>query len=337
MESKLYKKLDKNKVRCQTCAHNCVLSPGDFGLCGVRYNKEGILKVLNYKRAISLSADPIEKKPLYHFLPETKSFSVATVGCNFSCDFCQNASISQFSAQQNENKVPGKKISPKEIVKKAKKAKCKSIAYTYTEPTIFFEYALEIMKEAKKQNLKNVWVTNGYMSEEALAEIIPYLDAAAVDLKSFSNDFYQNRCNAQIKPVLRNLKLLKREGAWLEVITLLIPKENDSKEELKSIAEFIKEKLGASTPWHLSRFRPAFKMKDKRPTKPEKIKQVFQIGNNTGLEYVYAGNIRMPKLTETHCPNCNETVIERVGFRAQVLAEDGKCPNCNEEIAGVWE
>lgn len=336
MESKLYKKLDQNKVRCETCAHKCVLNPGDFGLCGVRYNKEGTLKVLNYKRAISLSVDPIEKKPLYHFLPGTKSFSVATVGCNFSCDYCQNASISQFSAQQNKSKVPGKKTIPKEIVKKTKEAGCESIAYTYTEPTIFFEYALEIMKEAKKKGLKNVWVTNGYMSKETLAEISPYLDAAAVDLKSFSNEFYQKHCKATLEPVIRNLKEIKKKDIWLEVITLIIPDENDTREEIKSIAEFIKEKLGAETPWHLSRFRPAYKMKNKTPTNPAKIKQAYRLGKEAGLKHVYAGNIKLPKLTDTYCPNCEEVIIERAGFRSRVLAENGKCPHCNEEIAGKW-
>lgn len=334
MESKLYQKLKENKVKCETCEQKCALAPGDFGLCGVRKNEEGTLRVLNYGKAISLSVDPIEKKPLYHFLPGSRSFSVATVGCNFSCDFCQNASISQIHAQ--ERKLPGKKRSPKEIVKKAKENGCESIAYTYTEPTIFFEYALDIMKEAKKKGLKNVWVTNGYMSKKTLAKISPYLDGAAVDLKSFSNDFYQKRCKATLKPVVRNLKEIKKKDIWLEVITLIVPDENDTSEEIKSIAEFIKEKLGASTPWHLSRFRPAHKMKNKSPTKPEKIKQAYQAGKEAGLKYVYAANVKLPKLTDTYCPNCDEVVVERTGFRAQVLAKAGRCPNCNEKIAGMW-
>lgn len=333
IESRLYKKLKNNITQCETCEQKCALKENEVGDCGVRKNIKGRLMVLNYEKAISLQIDPVEKKPLFHFQPASYSLSMATVGCNFTCKFCQNADISQWTQDKREQEnLPGQKISPKEIVQKAKDTGCKSIAYTYTEPTVFFEYALDTMKEAHKNNIKNVWVTNGFMSEKCLEKIFPFLDAAAVDLKSFSNNFYQDICSGRLKPVLRNLKTIKEKGVWLEIITLIIPGENDTPAELKKIAEFIHNELGPSTPWHVSGFRPAYKMKNKSPTPLSKIKQAYKVGKKANLKYVYAGNIRKPELTNTLCANCGKTIIERTGFQATRLDKASKCPKCGEVI-----
>jgi pyruvate formate lyase activating enzyme len=297
-ESYLYKKLENKKTQCQTCSHRCLISPENFGICGVRKNIDGKLFALNYGKAISESIDPIEKKPLFHFLPGTSSLSIATVGCNLRCGNCQNWQISQLVKTDKSFLEMGENLSPEKIVADAIKNNCPSIAYTYTEPTyteptIFLEYALDTMKLAKEKNIKNIWVTNGFMSNETLALITPYLDAANVDLKSFDDEFYKTHCGAKVGPVLENLEKIKKAGIWLEVTTLIIPTLTDDKKMLENIAKFIFDKLGNETPWHVSAFSGAisYKMQNIPDTPVEKIYQAREIGKKAGLKYVYTGNI----------------------------------------------
>ncbi len=296
-EALLYKKLSDQKVQCGVCCHRCVIAENKRGICGVRENRAGKLIVLNYGRIIASHIDPIEKKPLYHFLAGTETYSIAAMGCNFRCLNCQNYEISQqchsdpAPAGGESRGIWGDKIFPQEVVENAINNNCPSISYTYTEPTIMVEFALECMKLAHKNNLKNIWVSNGYMSPEILNLVAPYLDAVNVDLKSFSNEFYQRVCGAKLQPVLDNLIKIKKAGIHLEVTTLIIPDQNDSVEELKNIAEFIAKKLSADTPWHISRFFPHYKMSDTPPTPIEKIYEAVGMGKCAELKFVYAGNI----------------------------------------------
>ena len=284
-EALLYEKLNEGKVKCGLCNHRCIINDNKKGICGVRENKDGKLYTLVYGRVIAENVDPIEKKPLYNFLPGTQSLSIATVGCNFRCLHCQNADISQSLS------IKGKDLFPEEVIQHALDNNCPSISYTYTEPTIFLEYALDCMKLAHQKGLKNVWVSNGYMTKEALDLVTPYLDAINVDLKAFTEEFYQEVCGARLEPVLENLRDIKGRGIHLEVATLIIPGKNDSEKELKAIAGFIKKELGEDVPWHVSRFFPYYKMNDVPSTPVEKIERAVEIGKKAGLKHVYAGNV----------------------------------------------
>jgi len=336
-ESYLYEKLGQNRVKCQTCNHNCLLAPGQSGLCGVRQNQAGVLMVSNYGQAIAANVDPIEKKPLYHFLPGTQTFSFAAAGCNFKCANCQNWQISQSTKNTNlsENKITnfGFALPSAKIIDQAKTANCPSISYTYTEPTIFLEYALDTMKLAKEAGLKNIWVSNGFMSQEALKLIIPYLDAINVDLKSFDENFYQKICGAKLKPVLENLKSLKKAGVWVEITTLIIPTLSDSEKMLAKIAKFIKEKIGTETPWHLSQFSGviSWQLQNLPPTPKNIIERACCLGREAGLYYVYAGNIQS-KWNNTFCPQCRLLNIERSGFSIKRKDKKGRCYTCNTDL-----
>ncbi len=332
-----YETLEDKKVRCRLCNHNCIIPPNSTGICGVRKNEEGILYSLVYGKVIAEHVDPIEKKPLFHFLPRSWSYSISTVGCNFKCSFCQNYEISQFPYIYKG--IAGKPRSPEDIVNTAVREGCKTISYTYTEPTIYFEFAYECSKLAVEKGLRNVFVSNGYMSKSAIDYIKPYLHGANIDLKSFREDFYKNICRARLKPVLENLKHLKKLGIWIEVTTLIIPGENDDPEELKDIASFIKDELGAETPWHISRFYPTYKMLDKPYTPEETLLKAYYIGKETGLYYIYIGNVPGNQYENTYCPNCNALIIERYGFRVlKVNLEEGyTCPRCGFKIHGVWD
>ncbi|MDP2934457.1 MAG: AmmeMemoRadiSam system radical SAM enzyme, partial [bacterium] len=279
-------------VRCYLCNHRCFIADSHRGICGVRENKDGKLYSLVYGKIIAEHIDPIEKKPLYHFMPGSFSLSIATIGCNFRCLHCQNSDISQINKQETiNNKQWGKEKYPKDIVRDALNGKCPSISYTYTEPTIFLEFALDCMKLAKEKGLKNVWVSNGYMTKEALDLIAPYLDAINVDLKAFSEDFYRDVCGAKLQPVLDNLIDIKKRGIHLEITTLIIPDKNDSEKELKQIAEFIAKKVGKDIPWHVSRFFPNHEFLNMLPTPVEKVLRAAEIGKEAGLKHVYTGNI----------------------------------------------
>jgi len=331
----LWEKLDKNRVKCNVCNHYCLINNGKKGICGVRKNEGGKLYTLVYGKAIAENIDPIEKKPFFHFLPGTKSYSIATVGCNFRCRHCQNADISQISKERafkDSDLILGKDLPPEKVVENALNNNCSSIAYTYTEPTIFLEYALDTMKLAKKKGLKNNWVSNGYMTKKTLDLISPYLDAINVDLKGFDEDFYLEVCGAKLAPILENLKIIKRKKIWLEVTTLLIPTKNDSPKELKKIADFIVKELGPETPWHISRFFPAYQMIDLPSTEVEVIRQAVKIGRKAGLKYVYSGNIPGDSYEDTYCPKCGEKMIDRTGYSIERFDDKGRCSKCGTNL-----
>ena len=331
-----FETLEDNKVRCNLCNHHCIIPSNKTGICGVRKNEGGILYTLVYEKVIAQHVDPIEKKPLFHFLPGSFSYSISTVGCNFRCDFCQNFEISQYTRLYRG--IIGKPVSYKDIVKEAIEYKCQSISYTYTEPTVYFEYAYDCAKEAVKKGLKNVFVSNGYMTKEAIDYIRPYLHGINVDLKAFTEKFYNKHCKAKLQPVLDNLKYLKKVGIWVEVTTLIIPGENDDPQELRDIATFIKEELGPETPWHISRFYPNFELLNKPVTPLETLQKAYYIGKEVGLYYIYIGNVPGNAQENTYCPKCNNVLIERYGFNVLKIAlnPDSTCPYCGFFIHGVW-
>lgn len=332
-EARFYENLD-GKVRCRLCNHYCIIKDGKRGICGVRENRDGRLFSLVYGRSIATGVEPIEKKPFFHFYPGTTAYSIATVGCNFHCLNCQNWEISQMP-KTGEGGIIGKKLLPEEIVTNAKRLGCKSIAYTYTEPTIFFEYAYDTARLAHKEGIKNVFVTNGYTSGEAVKEIAPFLDAANVDLKSFDEDFYRKICGAKLQPVLDNIRLYRELAIWVEVTTLIIPGYSDDEKQLRAIAEFIKG-IGEDIPWHITAFYPAYKLPDVPPTTIESLRRAREIGIKAGLKYVYEGNVPGEGGENTYCYHCGEAVITRYRFeiRENKLTE-GKCPKCKNQIDGV--
>jgi len=330
----LFHKTKNDEVQCDLCSHRCRIAPSKFGICGVRKNKQGELYTLVYGELIAAHVDPIEKKPLYHFLPGTSAFSIATVGCNFQCEFCQNWQISQAS-KRKEEVYSERSFSPEEIVAAAKKNNCQSISYTYTEPTIFFEYAYDTAQIAAKEGLANTFVTNGYMTREALEKIRPFLDACNVDLKSFRDKFYRRVCKAHLEPVLDSIRIMKEMDIWIEVTTLIVPGQNYSDEELKDIAGFISG-LDKDIPWHISRFHPDYKYSDLKPTPLSTMKKAYSIGRSAGLNYVYLGNIPNESGT-TVCPHCGRDVLVRSGFwLIENNISDSKCGFCGEPIAGVF-
>ena len=333
-EALFYQKLDAQKVRCQLCPHYCTIADGQRGLCGVRENHSGTLDSLVYGKVVAESLDPIEKKPLFHFLPGTAAYSISTVGCNFHCEFCQNYGISQSARETGE--IGGQDRASEQVVGAALEGRCRSIAYTYTEPTIYFEYAYDTAKLARGRGLKNVFVSNGYMNPPAAEMVAPYLDANNIDLKAFCDSTYRVVCGGRLAPVLETLKLMKKLGVWLEVTTLVIPGLNDSREELTDIARFIRDELSADTPWHVSGFYPTYKMLDRPPTPAESLIKAREIGLSEGLNYVYSGNLPIPGAENTYCPQCHQLAIERSRYIVlRNLLQDGRCP-CGEKIAGVW-
>lgn len=335
MEAYLYEKLEKGSVCCVLCSHYCRIKPGKQGICRVRENREGVLHTKVYGRLVARHVDPIEKKPLFHVHPGSLSYSIATVGCNFRCRFCQNADIAQMPYEQ-EGRVAGDTVSPEEVVQAAADRKCKSIAYTYTEPTIYYEFAYDTAKMAHAEGILNVFVSNGYMTREALELISPYLDAANVDLKSFDEQFYKTYCGARLEPVKETLVRMKSLGVFVEVTTLIIPGLNDGKDELASLASFLAGALGKETPWHISRFHPTFQLLDRPVTPVETLLQAREIGRRAGLKYVYTGNVPGEAAESTICHNCGEMLIERWGFSIRSYRiEDGRCPSCSAAIPGI--
>ncbi|MEA1940408.1 MAG: AmmeMemoRadiSam system radical SAM enzyme [Candidatus Caldatribacteriota bacterium] len=332
-EAMLYEKLSEGKVRCNLCAHRCVIADGKKGICQVRENRSGSLYTLVYGHTIIQHVDPVEKKPLFHFHPGSAAYSIATPGCNFGCRWCQNWDISQVVRERHL--ILGEEASPEQVVATAQKADCRSIAYTYTEPTIFFEYAYDTARLAHKAGLANLYITNGYMTEEMLETFQPYLDAANVDLKAFRDKTYRRYVGARLQPVLNTMKMMKRLGIWLEVTTLVIPGINDDDGELKDAANFVAEELGVDTPWHISRFFPGYKMTDVPPTPVETLDRAREIGLEAGLRYVYVGNL--PGEANTVCHKCGQTLIRRLGYRIleNRVQPNGCCPNCGTPVAGV--
>jgi pyruvate formate lyase activating enzyme len=333
-EALLYEKEAENRVRCGLCAHRCRIDPGARGICGVRENREGVLYSLVYGAIIAENVDPIEKKPLFHFLPGSRSFSIAAAGCNFRCSFCQNHDISQMPRERGQ--IVGRERTPAEAVEQALRSGSRSIAYTYTEPTVYFEFAFDTAEIAREKRLKNVFVTNGYMTPGMLELIAPSLDAANVDLKAFRDDFYKKQCGARLQPVLDSLRKMKELGIWIEVTTLLIPGLNDGGEELRELAAFIVS-LGAETPWHISRFHPQYRMTETPPTPAESIHRAAEIGRSAGLKYVYSGNLPGDPGENTNCARCGRLLIGRCGFSIERLDLKGSaCPNCGTPLDGIF-
>ncbi len=334
-EAFLYSRNEDQSVQCSLCAHRCVIAPERFGICGVRGNRDGTLYSMVYGTLIAEHVDPIEKKPFFHVLPGSRSYSVATVGCNFRCAFCQNASISQ--SPQKTRMIPGEDVSPGAIVDQAIRAGCQSVAYTYTEPTVYFETAYETAAIAHDRGLLNLFITNGFMTSEALKMIEPYLDAANVDLKSFRDEFYKKYCGGRLNPVLETLRCMKTLGIWVEITTLLIPGLNDSEDELRDIAAFIAG-LGKEIPWHISRFHPQYKMPDRPATPVSSLHRAMEIGHEAGLHYVYSGNVPGDKGENTLCSNCKTVLIERYGYQIRAVRLDaGRCNVCQAPFDGIVE
>lgn len=347
----LYKKLPDGNLQCQACSWYCKIAPGFVGICGVRENIKGILYLLVYGKPIhGLAVDPIEKKPLFHFLPGSQILSFGTFGCNFGCLFCQNWHMSQThrllrqkikdyrkaldSLKEKIEKLPT--FLPEKIVEYASKNNYPSIAYTYNEPAVFFEYAYDTAKQASKYGIKNVFVSNGYESKEALRKIHPYLDAINIDLKSFSPDFYLKICKARLQPVLENIKRCYKMGIWMEITTLVIPTLNNSDDELKKIADFLVS-VSPSIPWHISSFHPEYKLQELPPTPLDTLLKAYKIGKKAGLKYVYIGNVIDKEHSITYCPRCKEVLIKRNWHEVEIRNfKDGKCGKCKEKIEGVW-
>ncbi|MFQ6016506.1 MAG: AmmeMemoRadiSam system radical SAM enzyme [Anaerolineae bacterium] len=329
-EAMLYRKLDNGKVQCDLCAHRCKIRPGLKGICAVRENRDGTLHTLVFGMVIAVHVDPIEKKPLFHYLPGTRSLSIATAGCNFRCDFCQNWQISQIS-KGSSGQVTGQYFPPEEVVAEALRTDSATIAYTYTEPTIFFEYAYETAKLAHEEGIKNVFVTNGYQTAEAIEMMAGVIDAANVDLKSFSDRYYRKLCGARLQPVLEAIKLMHQKGILVEVTTLVVPGQNDSPDELAQIAEFL---VGVSPdlPWHISAFHPNYKMLDTPATSMGILNRACQIGLEAGLNYVYVGNVPGNRYESTYCPQCGETVIGRWGYHTTIYLEGDQCQKCGAKL-----
>ena len=332
-EAMFYERPGGSQVRCGLCRFKCLISDGARGICAVRENRGGTLYSLVYGKLCAEHVDPIEKKPLFHVMPGSRSYSIATEGCNFHCRHCQNYTISQVGRSAP---VRGSERTPQETVQRAIENNCASISYTYTEPTIFYEFAYDTARLAREAGLKNIFVTNGYISREALTTIAPYLDAANIDLKGFSEEFYRDIVHAHLPEVLDSIIEYKRQGIWLELTTLIIPGLNDSDAELQGIAGFIAANLGIDTPWHVSQFYPTYELTDRPRTPVATLRRARDIGLAAGLRYVYEGNVPGEGGENTFCPSCLNTLIRRYGYVIDTnRISDGDCPDCGTAIAGI--
>lgn len=335
-EAQLYSQGKEGEIICELCSHHCRIKEGHRGICGVRENNNGILYSLVYGWLVAEHVDPIEKKPLFHFLSGSRSYSISTVGCNFRCRHCQNFSISQPGAFPSDD-PPGVLRTPEYVVERAERSGSQSISYTYVEPTIFFEFAYDCAVLARSRRLKNVFVSNGFMSEKTTRKLAPLLDAINIDIKAFTDDFYHRICGARLQPVLDSVRLMHELGVWVEVTTLIIPGLNDSDEELKKIAEFILS-VDPSMPWHVTAFYPTYKMTDRPATPAHTLRKAREIGLAAGLEFVYEGNIPGSGGENTACPSCRSLLVQRHGFSIQEnRLQHGRCPQCGKELAGIWE
>jgi pyruvate formate lyase activating enzyme len=334
-DAMLWEAGDDKFVACKLCGHACKIAPGQYGICRVRLNVDGQLKSTNYEAVVAMHVDPIEKKPLFHFLPGTQSLSIAAAGCNFQCSFCQNWQISQ--SPRSDPVLVGDAISPEQIVASALGHDCGSISYTYTEPTVFFELAYETARLAHPAGVRNCFVSNGFMTPQAVDMIAPYLDAINVDLKAFSEETYRGVMKASLAGVLQCLEAVVDSGIWLEVTTLVVPGMNDSPEELGAIAQYIASHLGTQVPWHVSRFHGDYEMNGTEATPIQTLEMACSLGAEAGLKYVYCGNVQDGSRQSTHCCACGAMVIERVGFSVGGMhLQNGACEKCGEQIDGIW-
>ncbi len=333
-QASYWQKLKDNIVQCGLCPRRCVIKDGQRGFCTARINKDGTLYTLGYGNPIAVHIDPIEKKPFFHVLPGTNAFSIAVAGCNMRCLFCQNWEISQSKPDESL----AYDMPPERVVDEAIKNNCPFIVYTYTEPTIFYEYMLDIAKLARSKGIKNGMHTCGYINQEPLKELLKYMDAVNVDLKGFSEEFYRRMGSmAELKPVLETITAVRNEGVWLEITNLLIPGQNDDPVQIRKMCEWIKENVGDEVPLHFSRFLPSFKLQNLPPTPIEKLEEAAKIARDAGLKYVYVGNVPGHPEENTYCPNCKRIVVGRIGYEVlENNIKDGKCKFCGHGIAGIW-
>lgn len=332
-EAMFYERQADGRVRCGLCRFRCLIGNGARGICGVRENQGGTLYSLVYGKLCAEHVDPVEKKPLFHVMPGSTSYSIATVGCNFRCRHCQNYTISQV---ERHGPIQGAESSPLEVVQRARASHCGSISFTYTEPTISFEFAYDTVRLAREAGLRNIFVTNGYISKEPLTLIAPYLDAANIDLKGFSEEFYRDIVHARLAEVLDSIIEYRKQGVWIEITTLIIPGLNDAEQELQGIASFIYSNLGADTPWHVSQFHPTYLLTDHPRTPVDTLRRARDIGRAAGLRYVYEGNVPGEGGENTCCPSCKTMLIERYGYTiASNRVHNGTCPDCGTAIAGI--
>jgi len=332
-EAKFWKSIQNKDVQCLLCAHNCKIKEGKRGVCGVRENDDGRLYTLIYGSYSSMAADPIEKKPLFHFYPGTNALSFGTAGCNFKCDHCQNYGISTARPED----IHMREMTPEDAVKLIKQYDCKGISWTYNEPAIWYEFTFDASKLAKKQGFYTCYVTNGYINEEPLREISPYLDAMNVDVKAFNDDFYKKICKAKLEPVKHTCELAKELDIHIEVTYLVIPEHNDSIEEIRSFCKWVVEKLGMETPVHFSRFHPDYKMTGVPATPFDKLKRSFEVAKESGILYPYMGNVPHGDYENTFCPKCGNTCIERYIFSGNVVGlTDSRCAKCGQKIPVVF-
>ncbi|MGR3179955.1 MAG: AmmeMemoRadiSam system radical SAM enzyme [Candidatus Anammoxibacter sp.] len=334
VEAKYYKQLENERVECLLCPRNCKVADLERGYCGVRENRKGKYYTLVHSRVCASNVDPIEKKPLFHYLPGTKAFSIATAGCNIECKFCQNWQISQFRPEQLDNL----KLSPKDVVTQARNTKCLTIAYTYSEPTIFYEYMYDTAIEANKAGIGSVMISNGYIKNEPLVDLCKHLSAVKIDFKAFSEKFYKETCSGELKPVLDTLLTLKKLGMWFEIVVLVIPTLNDSAKEFKAMCKWIKGNLGTDVPIHFTRFHPTYKIKNLPPTPVRTLENARNIAMEAGLNYAYVGNVPGHPGEHTYCPKCKDIIIKRIGHYVRDYSiTDNKCDKCKHVIPGVWE
>ncbi len=333
LEARFYEKLPHKKIRCKLCPRECVIDDAERGYCGVRENRGGVYYSLVYARPCTTHIDPIEKKPFFHFLPGTMAFSMATAGCNVNCKFCQNWQISQARPEQ----VRSIYMPPERVADSARDSRCVSIAYTYSEPIIVDEFMRDSAKAARRKGVKSVVVTGGYIAQEPLKELCTLVDAIKVDLKAFSEDYYKNLVNGELRPVLDALVTIKEAGTWTELVYLVVPTLNDGDSELQGLARWIKAELGPDVPLHFSRFYPQYQLKNLPPTPISTLERAKQIADAEGLKYTYIGNVPGHHAENTYCPGCGELVIERTGYLIKAnKIKNGRCSGCDELIPGVW-
>ena len=332
-EAMFYDKLPEKEIKCKLCPKECEIGDRERGWCGVRENRDGTYYTLVYGNPCTINPDPIEKKPFFHFLPGTWAYSIATAGCNLNCKFCQNWEISQSRPEDTKNY----RLSPSDVAAEVKQFECKSVAYTYSEPTVYYEYMTDTAKLVRKAGIRNVVVSAGFINPEPLKLLCKNVDAIKIDLKSFRNEFYNKICSAELKPVLNTLKTIKASGVWCEIVYLVVPTLNDSDAELRDTARWIYDNMGPDVPFHLSRFSPMYQLKSLPPTKIERLNTARQMAMDIGLRYVYVGNVAGNPGENTYCPKCKKEAIRRQGYVIrQMNIVDGKCKWCGEKIPGVW-